>query len=224
MDSALNKAPDTNYDFYKNVGSDQRAALYKQLLDQQRSPGNLIAQGIGGIGDAFSALGGKSTDFQDKAAGIASKNTENRIGAVDTQRQQKMQDLTGNEEAAMLDPKGPRSVAMREMLKSQNINVPSGMNAKTMLSTLGPIAEIAMAKAKLAEEAGYHSAEIGQKEAGRNLQEQEFVAQHPILNFLNPVGGGAPSTPVSNPNAPHGIPELGSHFNGGKVLSVKRMK
>jgi hypothetical protein len=37
------------------------------------------------------------------------------------------------------------------------------MNAKTMLSTLGPIAEIAMAKAKLAEEAGYHRGELENK-------------------------------------------------------------
>jgi hypothetical protein len=222
--SALNKTPDTNYDFYGNVGADKRAALYKQLLDQQRSPGNLIAQGLGGVGDALSALGGKSTDFQGQARDIAAKNTENRIGAVDTQRQQKTQDMNANIEMQMNDPNSRIAKSMQATLKSAGLNVPGGMPPSVMLKVAGPLGELAMKQATIAEMSQYHKAEIGQKQNELATREDIFKSEHPILNYLNPVGGESPSSPVSNPNAPHGVPELGSHFNGGKVLSVKRIK
>src|ERR1019366_800730 len=146
---AINGAPDTNYDFYGNTGSDQRAALYKQLLDQQRSPGNLIAQGIGGIGDAFSALGGKSTDFQDKATGISTENTANRIGQMDTQRTQKLQDMQGSQEMQMNDPKSPLSQTLRNAANQAGMKVGSLMPASALMKLIPAFGVLGMKQARL---------------------------------------------------------------------------
>src|ERR1019366_5792401 len=156
---AINGAPDTNYDFYGNTGSDQRAALYKQLLDQQRSPGNLIAQGIGGIGDAFSALGGKSTDFQDKARGISTENTANRIGQMDTQRTQKLQDLQGNQEAQLADSKSPMSRSLIASARSMGMNVGSNMPGNMILKIMGPAGDFALKKATVDQTGQHYRAE-----------------------------------------------------------------
>lgn len=153
--SALNKAPDTNYDFYGNVGNDQRAALYQQLLDKQRSGGNMLAQAAGGIGDAISnSFGGQHNNFQNDAANIAAKNTENRIGAVDTQRAQKLQDMQGTQEAMMNDPNHPVAKAMQAALRSAGVNVPSGMPAGVMVKVAGPLGELALKQATVAIQQG----------------------------------------------------------------------
>jgi hypothetical protein len=214
--AALNKAPDTNYDFYGNTGADQRAALYKQLLDQQRSPGNLIAQGIGGIGDAFSTLGGKSTNFQDQAQGIAAKNTENRIGSMDTQRQQKMQDMNANIEMQMNDPHSRIAKSMQATLKSAGLNVPAGMPPSVMLKVAGPLGELSFKQAQIEESRQYHGAEVANKRQGLAQQEWEYKTSHPILNAI----GNA----MDSSGSPKGAPPIGQpvkHASGAVVTKVK---
>lgn len=152
---AVNSTPDTNYDFYGNVGADQRKALYDQLLQKQTSPGNMLAQAAGGIGDAMSnSFGGQHNKFQDETRGIAEQNTAARIGAVDTQRQQKLQDMQGNQEMIMNDPKHPIAAAMRSTLKGFGVNVPSGMPAGIMLKVAGPMGELALKQATVAIQQG----------------------------------------------------------------------
>lgn len=153
--AALDQTPDTNYDFYGNVGADQRKALYDQLLQKQTSTGNMVAQAAGGIGDAISnSFGGQHNKFQDETRGIAEQNTAARIGAVDTQRQQKLQDMQGNQEMIMNDPKHPIAAAMRSTLKGFGVNVPSGMPAGIMLKVAGPMGELALKQATVAIQQG----------------------------------------------------------------------
>lgn len=242
--ATMNQTPDTNYDFYKDVGSDQRAALYQQLLDKQNSGGNLMAQAAGGIGDAISnSFGGQHNNFQNEAAGIAAKNTENRIGQVDTQRAQKLQDMQGNQEMMMNDPKGPFAEGMRAILKSQGVPIPSGMSAAIMLKALGPLGELSYKQAMMGMQAPKITEEINRSKASTTNQETErrhnaakglqdrpwyqkaFEAATPFKSDATKEmqselkeQGAAPQ------GAGHGIPDLGSTFNGGKVVSVKRVK
>jgi hypothetical protein len=215
--SALNKTPSTNYDFYGDVGSDKRAALYKQLLDQQRSPGNLAAQAVGGIGDAISnSFGGQHNNFQNEARDIAAKNTENRIGSVDTQRTQKMQDMNANIEMQMNDPNSRIAKSMQSTLKSAGLNVPGGMPPSVMLKVAGPLGELAFKQAQIQETAQYHGSEVANKKQGLAQQEWEYKTSHPILNAIGNAMDGSGS--------PQAAPPIGQpvkHASGAIVTKVK---
>lgn len=228
--SSLNKTPDTNYDFYGDVGADKRKALYDQLMTSKRGPGELIAQGLGGIGDAISnSFGGQHNTYMKDIQGRQDLRRNEALGAFDTQRQQKLQDMQGNQEQLMNDPKHPIAIAMQKMLRSSGIMVPSGMSAKIMLQAAGPMGELAFKKASVEATREGHQLEAGTAAAERGRKEEEYASEHPLLNYLNPVGKENPTSPISNPHAPtglpsHGVPELGTHFNGGKVLKVTRVK
>ena len=223
--AALNKTPDTNYDFYKNMGAGDRAALYKQLSDQQKGPGSLIAQGIGGLGDAMSALGGGKSSFLKDIQGQQEKRKEGAMGAFDTQREQKLQDMNANVAAMSNDPKSPLNVSARAWVsKAMGTTIPSGMTVVQLEKLVPGIGDMMMKQMTTAEAARSHKETEGIAKAAQQEKQDVFKSEHPILNYLNPVGGGAPTSPISNANAPHGIPDLGSTFNGGKVLSVKRIK
>lgn len=226
--SSLSKTPDTNYDFYGDVGADKRKALYDQLLNQQRSPGNLVAQGLGGIGSAIAnSFGGQHTDYQGAVRNIGEKNTANRIGAFDTQREQKLQDMQGKVMGMRNDPNSPLNTSARQMAEQAlGKKIPSGMTVDVLEKLVPGIGEMAMKQLGIAEMAQYHKGELGQQKAALGQKEDIYKSEHPILNFLNPVGEGSPTSPVSNPNATpgHGVPDLGSTFNGGKVLKVTRIK
>lgn len=228
----LNTIPDTNYSFYGDVGADQRAQLYKQLLDKQNSGGNLLAQAAGGIGDAISnSFGGQHNKFQDEAAGIAAKNTENRIGAMDTQRAQKLQDLQGNQEMVMNDPNHPIAKSMQQTLKAAGLNVPSGMPASVMLKVAGPLGDFALKKATIGVQEQVANQNQTNQVAQRRQEAAKGLENRPWYQKMAELIPGAQSdstkefqNELGTASQPHGIPDLGSTFNGGKVLSVKKVK
>lgn len=245
--SALNKTPDTNYDFYKDIGSDQRANLYKQLLDKQTSGGNMLAQAAGGIGDAISnSFGGQHNNFQNETQNIAAKNTENRVGAMDTQRAQRLQDMQGSQEAMMNDPNHPFAKGMQAILRSKGVNVPSGMSANILLKALGPLGELAYKEAMLGVTEHKNKADIENKQSERKQEAAKGLESRPwyqkaVEAFIpfqsdstktfkeelkEPPISMVPSASAPNPTSPpsHGVPDLGSTFNGGKVLKVTRVQ
>jgi len=197
----LKQTPDTNPSIYQGINADQRAALYKQLLDKQSSGGNLAAQAVGGIGDAISnSFGGQHNNFQNETRDIAAKNTENRIGSVDTQRQQKIQDMSAQMQQQSNDPNSPLSKAVRDLAeKSTGKKMPSMMPASMLEKLIPGIGELAMKQLATAEMASYHNKEIGESQANRKEKEDVYASEHPILNWMNPVQGASDSkTPSSN--------------------------
>lgn len=231
---ALAQTPDTNYDFYQNLGSDQRNQLAQKLLAQQSSPGNLVAQGIGGIGDAIAnSYGGKNNKAQDETMGIAAKNTENRLGAFDTARAQKLQDLQGSQEMMMNDPKGPIAQSMQKAFRNAGLNVPSGMPPAVMLKIGGIFGELAYKQAMMGIQGGKIKADVANQESERRQEAAKGLQSRSILQKATDLFSPSPATKEfqselgqkSQSPAPagHGIPDLGSTFNGGKVLSVKRI-
>lgn len=160
--STLNKTPDTNYDFYGPLAADKRNALYQQLLEKQNGGGNMIAQGVAGLGDAISnSFGGQHNSFQNDTQNIAAKNTENRIGAFDTQRGQKLQDMQGSQEMMMSDPKHPYAQGLRSVLHSKGIAAPSGMSASLLLKIFPSLGEMALKEATLAQGANQFNTSAG---------------------------------------------------------------
>lgn len=264
----LNQTPATNYDFYKDISAEDRARLYKQLTTQQNGPGMLAAQGVGGVGDAITnSFGHGGSTAQNDIVAQAQKNKEDQLGAMDTQRSQRMTDMQGNQEMMMNDPNHPISQAMRSMLQGQGINVPSGMNANLMMKALGPLGELAMKQATLAQTAAHNKTEEdiqrqianqtgthqkAEENAARNTldlqtkktkQEAETADEAKRLEAAKGLQGrpwyqkaaeavlpDSDATKVmkqtiqSNEPVNHGVPDLGSTFNGGKVLKVTRVK
>jgi len=146
--AALNSTPDTNYDFYGQLGPDQRQALFRQLQDQKKSAPSLIASGLGGLGDAIAnSFGNQHAHAQDDVIANQNQRQNAELGAFDTQREQKLQGMQASQDQMMNDPNHPIAKAMQQTLRSAGLNVPSGMPAGVMLKVAGPLGELAMKQA-----------------------------------------------------------------------------
>ncbi len=224
MQSAQNMPP-TNPSIYQGISADDRAALMQQLLAQKASGGNLAMSGIAGLGDAISNSFGKGGQHaQQDVRQAQAQNVQNQIGVMDTQRQQKTQDMEAMMQQQGNDPNSPLSKSMQQTFKAAGVNVPSGMPANIMMKIAPALGEMAMKQAELMSMNQFRQGELGQKKAELENKQETYQSEHPILNFLNPVGQGMPTSPVSNPHVPAGMPDIGQSFNGEKVVSVKRIK
>lgn len=151
----LNNIQPTNYDFYKDISADNRANLYKQLLAKQNSGGNLAASAAGGLGDAIAnSFGGQHTQFQKGITDAAATNTANQIGAIDTQRSQKMQDMSGNQEMMMNDPNSPISQSLRKAANAAGLQVPSMMPANVLIKVIPGFGDLAIKQSTMAIQKG----------------------------------------------------------------------
>lgn len=135
----LQQTPPTNPSIYQGITAADRAKLMQQLIAQKSSPGNLVAQGAAGLGDAIANSFGKGGA---NAAGdvkqMQQENMEQRLGAVDTERAQRMQDLQASIAQQEADPRSPYSSGMRDFLSQLTGKpMPSGMSA-AMLKTIFP--------------------------------------------------------------------------------------
>lgn len=167
--AVLNNAqntPPTDYNLYKDISADDRAALYKQLAQQQNSPASLVTQGIGGLGDAISrSFGHQNTNYQQGIMDTEKAGAASNLGAVDTQRAQRLQDIQGSTEMASNDPNSPLSKSMQKTFKSAGINVPSGMPASMMMKIAPALGELAIKQATL-------NNTVNNDVQGRNIQKQ----------------------------------------------------
>lgn len=140
----LNSTPPTDYNFYKDISAEDRAKLYQQLTERQKSPGSMIASGLGGLGDAIArSYGGQNTNYQKDIMANQEAQKQGAVGAMDTQRQQKMQDLQGQMAMQKADPKSPVSQGYRQMFKQITGKQPgSNMSAAMIESTFPEYAKI----------------------------------------------------------------------------------
>lgn len=163
----------TSPDIYAGIGAPDRAALAQQLLAQKASPGNMLASGAGGLGDAITSAFGKSpTNFQNNIRNAQSQNAQQRLGIMDTERQQKMQDIQAKMAVQESDPNSPFSQGMRQFLQAQGMNVPSGMSAAMLKNTLPDVSKIFESKMLAMTQAGAQGVEAGKALMGETLWEQ----------------------------------------------------
>lgn len=238
----INQIPPTDYSMYKDITAEDRANLAQQLMKQQHSGGNLVASGLAGLGDAISnSYGGKNTTFQKDVMAGAEQNTKDRLGALDTQRTQKMQDVEN-------DPNHPMAKSMRDTLKAAGLNVPSGMPVSVMLKIAGPLGDFALKQAtqaiqqQQANEAARHNKvvegltgsnqeeDLKEKYLKRRADAAEGLQRRPwyqkAAELVLPDSDATKemrSQLGSDEEVNHGIPDLGSTFNGGKVKKVTRI-
>jgi len=198
----LNKTPNTPPSIYKGITAEDRAKLYKQLLDKQNSGGGLAAQAAGGIGDAISNSFGKGgSHAAEDVRSMGEKNIENRVGAMDTQRQQKLQDMQASIAQQEADPNSVYSQGMRQFFKGQGINVPGGMSAGMLKGMLPDLAKIFGDKLTATTAAGQQGVE-----AGKVLTDQGLMSRmvgHWLGNsgedYLEKrIGSNGPTPPASN--------------------------
>jgi hypothetical protein len=150
MTQSLNQTPPTDPSLYQGVSSNDRATLAQQLNQQQHSPSMLAAEGVGGIGDAITSAFGKSpTSSMKNIQDRAQANKVDQLGAMDTQRAQKLQDLQGNQEAQLADSNSQMSKAMRDTFKAAGIPVPDGMPGSIMMKIAPDIGNLALKQATL---------------------------------------------------------------------------
>lgn len=156
----LNQTPATNYDFYKDISAEDRNKLYQQLNQQQHGGGQAAISGLAGLGDAIAnSYGGQHNQFQKGVQEQSQNNMNQQLGAMDTQRSQRLQDMQGNQEMMMNDPNHPIAAAMRQTLKGMGVNVPSGMNSALMVKVLGPMGDLALKQATLGQQGAHYKAE-----------------------------------------------------------------
>lgn len=130
--------PSTNPSIYQGITAEDRAALMQKLIAQKSSPGMLAASGAAGLGDAITSAFGKSpTNAQGNLRQAEQQNMEQRTGAMDTQRQQKIQDVQANMMQMKNDPKSSMSNMARQMYKGLTGKIaPRGVSAAQLESVM----------------------------------------------------------------------------------------
>ncbi len=192
--------PPTDYSLYKGISADDRANLYKQLLAQKASPGGLAASGVAGLGDAISNAFGKGGQHaQQDVRQAQQQNVGNVIGGMDTQRQQKLQDIQGSIALQEADPNSPYSKGMRQFLNSQGMKVPSGMSAGMLKQTLPDVTKIFDTHIVAATQAGAQGLEAGKTLMGeslwQDLKASMGLAPEKAESYLESrIPGGAPQS------------------------------
>lgn len=235
----MNSTPPTDYNFYKDVSAMDRKKLYEQLTQRQNGAGSMIASGFAGLGDAISnSYGGKNTTFQKDVMADAAADKADQLGAMDTERSQRMADMQGNQAAQENDPNSPLSVSMREIAKSQGVPVPSGMNASVMMKVLGPLGELAMKQANLgiqkgaADESARHN-KVAEDQASANAandktsreKEDARKAAEDKRQALESAGKEGPIDRFFNPNVGNELDKLaGIKSPTGFVDKAKQAK
>ncbi len=148
---------------YQGISAQDRANLMQQLIAQKSSPGMLAAKGIAGLGDAVtSAFGKQPTQALQGIRQNEQQNIEQRTGVMDTERQQKLQDLQANMTQQENDPKSAYSVGMRQFVGSfLGKAVPSGVSASMLKSSFGDIAKIFDAQVQAHSQHEQHVVESG---------------------------------------------------------------
>lgn len=189
MSSVLQTAsqsPSTNYSDVPDLSAEKRLALAKSILAKQQSGGNAAITGLAGLGDAIARSYGH--DKEANATGNVQKIEEGQnqkaLEAVDTGREQKLQDFQKHVAMSKEDPTSNISHAMRGYLKGLGINVPSGMNASMMEKIMGPMGELASKQATMAELHSFHGEQIGEKQQEINAGKQKTKIEHPIGTML----------------------------------------
>jgi len=162
--------PPTNPSIYQGITAEDRANLMQKLIAQKSSPGMLAASGAAGLGDAITSAFGKAPTYAQRNLRAAQEqNMEQRTGAMDTQRQQKMQDLQANIMEQENDPNSAYSNGARTFASSMTgKKFPSGVTAAQIKSLFPDIVKImdsqltaATAKYKTTEEAQQAGANQG---------------------------------------------------------------
>jgi hypothetical protein len=159
----LKQTPPTSPDIYAGIGAPDRAALAQQLIAQKTSPGGLIASGAGGLADAItSAFGKQPSNFQQNIRGAQNQAIEQRLGVMDTQRQQVLQDLQAKMAVQKVDPNSAVSQGYRQMYKMvYGKTAPSGLSAAMMDSFAPEITKAFEANTQRAIAGGAQSVEAG---------------------------------------------------------------
>jgi hypothetical protein len=198
---AAQKLPATTPNIYQGITADQRAALMQSLLAQKGSRANLAVKGVAGLGDAITSAFGKSpTNAMGTIQANENQNIANRVGAIDTQRQQRLQDLQANLAIQENDPTSAYSQGMRQFYSQlTGKQFPSGISASMMKSAFPDYAKIFDSQLTAAT-----------AQRGQTVQAQEKAAEispwHRLVNniFGNPAEEALTKTATGGQNQPSG--------------------
>lgn len=232
-------------------GPDKEAAVMDRITKGYKSPGFIASEGLAGLGDAImqgvarAGSGNFLNNIQrNKEANI--NNARETSKSLDESNLKHLAEKRGLEGMSSKTPLGASETPMLSAVL-QKMGYPpdkiEGMlkNPMAAKAALGPMADIFSATMKAQLEAELKKMELGMQAQNLSLTHEEKSRQL-ALDKLKEEKDAADklSNPLTHPFSAwaarkkqeeaaglmpsHGVPDLGSTFNGQKVMSVKRIK
>lgn len=184
-------------------GPDQQAALEKEILARQRSPGGIVGNALTGLSDSIMQGVARA------GPGNSQANLQNRIDnqakmALESQKteHEENKDVMGQQMSlAAQDPTSSLSKSIqnanRGVLKASGAT--DAQIAQMPASTINEIVthqvSLQEALARLAETSTQHTLQNNIANSNLNEKRREEEVQHPFLNALHSITGGPSTTP-----------------------------
>lgn len=235
-------------------GPEQEQEVIDSILKSQGSAGNRFARAGAGLGDALMGVAGKSSPgFLNSLENREAGQNKMALESVPTLAKMNAEKMAGKERLEGMTSSTPLGASMTAPLAAffERVGVPKSeipgllKNPAAARSVIEPFAQVMSADEKIKMETMLRQLEISQRgtqiqsevenrKAQQKLEEEKQKSQslteyakmpwysrimHPgISSELEKQSGLAKEEPS------HGVPDLGSTFNGQKVTSVKRIK
>lgn len=211
----------------EKYGPEQQLAVQNDLIKQRQGLGNRIATGLAGFGDdLIRAGGGGDAGHQQRMMDQQNQLAQEKMGTMEKAQTGKMAQMKAEMELSQNDPTSPLSKiaqnSERPLLQKLGWNdTQIGKVSATMIQdAVKNNLTYEDVQAKYGLEKEIHEETVGLQRQALGQKGSQFNAEHPILSRI----AGLNNNPA-NPNTTlHGVPDLGSTFNGQKVIGVKRVK
>lgn len=173
----INHYLDSQKQQLNKFGPEQQLALSQALIKQRQSPGALGAVALGGIGDAISSVGGRSTNYMGNIQDQQNKLAGEQTSALEKAGSQNIQRTEANQKLDAMDPRSELSKVAQQTwgpLLAQNGFKPdqiANMPASSIAALTGQSVEALKAKAE---------AEMAKASLGLNTQRASEEVRHNI--------------------------------------------
>lgn len=194
----LKQAQSAGNAVYGDYTPEKRNELYAALLAKANGTPNAVGSTLASVGDAIArGYGHDQTNFLDKTIAQDQASRKEGLEAFDTAQKGTMAATSAGMELQKMDPNSAVSKVTREayapmlaklgyspaaMAKMTGANVESV--AKVAADLGGKEMENLFHQAQLIVESQFHKAELGEKQAARQMDAAKIRAEHPITGML----------------------------------------
>lgn len=224
---ALNQLLSQQKEGLGKYGPEQQMAVQKALIEGRTGLGPSLARAGGGLADAIMqgvARAGPS-HFQENITNQQNQLAGEQMGTMKEAQAGKMAQMKAQMQLSQEDPNSPLSKIAQQAEGPTLISLGAKKEdvAKMPASLIGDFlakkVTLTEALARIQQEGTYQRGMLANKQQELDEKKNEFETGHPIMNALFGKDQAASSS-----EGAHGIPDLGSTFNGQKVIGVKKIK
>jgi hypothetical protein len=239
--------PDTSYDQEASKILGNTPQGLGSALQQINTPtiGQRVGSGLSGFADALSRAGGSNSDYQ-KNFDTNQQQTRENLSKIPGQVSAAGKEQYGlSHELESYDPNSPFSKVTQNAY-SQTLRqlgaTPAqirSMPAAVINEVVGHKVTLEEALARIKETGAYQQGMLSLQKATLGNTEKHQRAEEDLAHreqaekedteaskhyILHPFNAAKAADRLSEGSGSHGIPDLGSTFNGQKVISVKRIR